>query len=265
MATKESSISLQGNQHVYKDKLIKELLIRNRNTLLNNDFKNAICYDGIVDEKTYSRQNHRLAFLLKETNGNTPDGKSPESYDDWDYVGWIKDKQSTGEEALYPTFRNISMWASEFYDIFNNGETDKSKYLTDGVLQITDTLKESLRKIAVINLKKTYGGGTTDWKDLDAYLTQEVCDVLREEIFTADPTVVICGGQQVFDFVSRIHRSEKHPTLTVTAPSGKIIEYIPADDYIYVNFYHPACRKSRENMFDYAEDVFKAIKKLLKQ
>ena len=39
-----------------------------------------ITIDGIVDEKAYSNQKFRLAFLLKETNGNTPDGKVPDHY-----------------------------------------------------------------------------------------------------------------------------------------------------------------------------------------
>ena len=256
------SESLCGNQHIYKDRLIKGLLEKNREILLNGNTNNALCYDGIVDEKVYSNQKFRLGFLLKEPNGNTSDGKAPDHYEDWDYVGWIRDNQSTGTEAIYPTFRNIAMWTSAFYDIFECGETNKSKYLSNGTLQLTDELRKSLRRIAVINLKKTFGGGSTDWNDLDAYLNQDVCDILREEICTAEPTVVLCGGQQVFDFVCRIHRSEKCPPLTVTTANGNTVEYIPAYNYIYVNFYHPACRKSREKMFDYAAEVFNAIKKI---
>lgn len=255
---------LYGTQHVYKDKQIKDLLIQTRNILLNGDTNNAICYDGIVDEKTYSNQNFRLTFLLKETNGNTFEGETPDHYDDWDYAGWIRDKQSTGEEAIYSTFRNIAMWASEFYDIFEGGVTDKSTYLDNGVLRINDNLLKSLRKIAVINLKKTFGGGSTDWNDLDKYLNQDICDVLREELCIADPTVVLCGGRQVFDLVCRIHRAEKCPSFTAITPGGNKVEYIPAYNYIYVNFYHPACRKSREKMFDYAADVFETIKAIKK-
>lgn len=263
MKTVEMRAHLCGNQHIYKDRLIKDLLERNRDTLLNGDTDNAICYDGIVDEKAYSNQKFRLMFLLKETNGNTSDGKLPDHYNDWNYVGWIRDNQSVGTEAIYPTFRNIAMWTSEFYNVFERGETDKSKYLVNGTLQITDELRKSLRRIAVINLKKTFGGGSTDWNDLDAYLNQDICDILREEISTAEPTVVLCGGKQVFDFVYRIHRLEKCPPLTVTTATGNTVEYIPAYDYIYVNFYHPACRKSREKMFDYAADAFETLQNIL--
>ena len=254
---------LCGTQHVNKDKLIRQLLLNNRDILLNGDTNNALCYDGIIDEKTYSNQKFRLAFLLKETNGNNPSGDVPDHYDDWDYVGWIRNLQSTGKEAIYLTFRNIAMWASEFYDVFEHGKTDKSEYLADGTLQVSDKLRNVLRRIAVINLKKTFGGGTTKWSDLDRYLNQDVCDILREELCIAAPTVVLCGGQQVFDFVSGIHRSKKIPPLTLTTAKGNVVEYIPAYDYIYVKFYHPACRKTREKMFDYASDVFEAIKRLM--
>lgn len=255
--------NLCGTQHVSKSAIIKSLLEANRDILLNGQLGNAICYDGIVDEKIYNRQRYRLAFLLKETNGNSSDGTAPDHYDDWDYVGWIQDKQSTGAEPLYPTFRNIAMWTSVFYDIFEHGSTDKAKYLDNGVLKVTDSLKSALRRIAVINLKKTFGGGATDWRDLNAYLTQDICDIIREELLVAEPTIVLCGGQQVFDFVGRLHRSEGTPPLTFTTSNGIAVEYIPAYDYLYVNFYHPACRKSREAMFDYAADVFTGLKLIM--
>lgn len=254
--------NLCGTQHRFKSAIIKSLLENERDILLNGQLGNAICFDGIVDEQTYDQQRYRLAFLLKETNGNTSDGTAPDHYDDWDYAGWIRDKQSTGAEPLYPTFRNIAMWAAVFYDIFEHGSTDKENYLHNGVLKVTDSLKSTLRRIAVINLKKTFGGGTTDWRDLNAYLTQDVCDVIREEIFTAEPTIVLCGGRQVFDFVGRLHRSEGIAPLTVTTSSGITVEYIPTADFLYVNFFHPACRKSREAMFDYAAEVFAALKNL---
>ena len=263
MKTIEFPTELCGNQHIYRQKGIEKWLLQNRDILLNGDINNATCYDGIVDERVYSNQKDRLAFLLKETNGNTSKGEKPECYKEWDYVGWIRDKQSMGDEALYQTFRNIAMWTAEFYDTFERGETDKAKYLDAGALQINAELREVLRKIAVINLKKTFGGGTTDWNDLDSYLNQEVCDVLREEINMAEPTVVLCGGQQVFDFVCRIHRLENCRPLTIETPGGRLVEYIPAWDMVYVNFCHPACRKSREAMFDFAADVFAALKKLL--
>lgn len=253
---------LCGTQHIYKDKLIRKLLENNRDILLNGDYNNAISYDGIVDEGEYSHQNFRLVFLLKEPNGNKSDGSIPGYYEDWDYVNWIKEYQSTGVENIYPALRNIAMWTSEFYDIFEHGKTDKALYLTNGTLQITDDLRNSLRKIAVINLKKTFGGGSTKWKDLNAYLNQDICDILREEICIAEPTWVLCGGQQVFDFVYRIHRAEISPPLTLSTANGYTVEYIPAYNYIYVNFRHPACRISREKAFDYAADVFEALRHL---
>lgn len=258
-----AGIELCGTQHVYASQLIKHKLAENRQALLGKDKHNGLCYDGIVDEKAYSAQEYKLAFLLKETNGNKPDGAAPDAYEDWDYVAWIRERQSTGSEPLYPTFRNIAMWSSEFFDIFEKGKTNKSDYLQNGVLQINDSLRESLKRIAVINLKKTFGGGTTSWKALDQYLTSDICDIVREEIHIAEPTVILCGGQQVFDFVFKLYHTDAGECPTFITPKEKVIPYIPVGNMKYVNFYHPACRKSREGMYEYASDVFEGLKQII--
>ena len=256
-------MNLIGNQHIYRDKLIRNLLENNKELLLNNNLNNAVCYDGIIDESVYSNHKYRLAFLLKETNGNTTDGCIPQKYDDWDYVGWIKNSQSTGKEKIYPTLRNIAMWTSEFYDMLKYCSIDKETYLKDGVLQMTDDLYGSLRRIAIINLKKTFGGGTSNWYDIDKYLTEEVCNILYEEICIVEPTVILCGGREVFDFVLKIHRADKELIDFTYTKYGRKLLYMKVGGMLYVNFFHPACRKSREYLFDFAQDIFDTVCKML--
>lgn len=254
-----------GNQHVYIDRLIRKLLEDNREVLLSNDTNNAIAYDGIVDEKTYSNQRYKLAFLLKEVNGNTSNGQCPDHYDDWDYVGWIRENQSSGKEKIYPSFRNIAMWTSEFYDVLNVNFAEKDKYLKNGTLLIDDNLCNSLRKIAVINLKKTFGGGVSDWNEINDYLDDKVCNILLEEICAADPSVILCGGREVFDFVLKIHHADKEAINTIVTKGGKKISYINAWNMIYIDFYHPSCRKAREYLFDYAQDIFDTVTKMIQK
>ena len=151
---KTIDIGLCGTQHVNKNEIIREKLDSVRKDLLNGN-NNALCYDGIVSEKDYKKSDFKLAFLLKETNGNDSDGKSPEKYEDWDYIGWIRDI-AEGKEKLYPTFRNIVMWSAEFFDIMGKGQLDKSQYIKDGTLVVNDELVKVLKKIALLNLKKTF-------------------------------------------------------------------------------------------------------------
>ena len=252
-------IGLQGTQHIRRDQLIREMLEQKKNVMLNGEPNNAICYDGIVDDRQYSRSRFPVAFLLKETNGNTSDGKKPNHYKDWDYVEWIRESQSKADKPLYPTFRNISMWTSVYFDLLERGEVSKEKYLKDGVLQITDSLRQALRRIAVINLKKTFGGGSTKWEDMEGYLNQEVRDVLREQLYIAAPSVVLCGGDAVFDWARQIFDGFEVAVQTATTTDGRMVHYFTIRETVFVRFYHPACRKSREAMFDYAEDILKTV------
>lgn len=252
-------IGLQGTQHIRRDQLIRELLEQNKNVILNGELNNAICFDGIVDDRQYSRSKYPVAFLLKETNGNTSDGKKPDHYTDWDYVEWIRESQSKAEEPLYPTFRNISMWTSIYFDLLEKGEASKEKYLTNGVLQVTDSLRKALRRIAVINLKKTFGGGSTKWEDMEEYLNQDVRGVLREQLYIAAPSVVLCGGDAVFDWARQLFDGFEVTVQTAATEGGRMVQYFTMRETVFVRFYHPACRKSREAMFDYAEDVLKTV------
>lgn len=254
-------IGLCGTQHITKGMRVRDLLHDNYNILLNGDENNAICYDGIVDDKFYRINKIKIAFLLKETNGNTENGDTPDKYEDWDYMKWIREQQATGKEVLYPTLRNIAMWTSEFYDIFENGKTDKLEYLKDGTLVVTDELCRNLLKIAVVNLKKTWGKGGSDWNTLNEYISNEkISNVLKEEIKLISPDVVICGSDQVFDFAQNIYKTEIQKVKT---SKQNELDYMKIDNSIFVKFYHPGCRKSREEVFDFAEDVFVALKSIM--
>lgn len=250
-------IGLCGTQRITTNRRISFVIDDYRKEILCGDENNGICYDGIVDEKSWRNTKYRLAFLLKETNGNDNKGKSPEKKEDWDYMEWVR-RISTGEENIYPTFRNIAMWTAEFYDIFENGNTDKAKYIENGSIKITSELLGSLRKTAIVNLKKSWGTGISDWNVLDKHLENEnICKLLRDEICMIHADVVICGSEQVYDFAASIWKGEKKE---ITTKGGNTLCYFKSDDTVFVKFYHPACRKKRESMFDYAKDAFETLK-----
>lgn len=226
-----------------------------RKDILSGDENNAICFDGIVDEKSWWETKRKLAFLLKETN-YTEDGKKRE---DWEYCKWIYDI-SVGKES-YPTFRNISMWTSMFYDIFEKGEADKEKYIENGALKITYELWRSLQKTAVVNLKKSWGGSSCNWNILNEHLKNEnIRSLLRKEIELNEADVILCGGTEVFDFAVSIWYGEKK---SIPTSAGNKLCYFKSGKTVFVKFYHPACRKKREEMFDYAKDIFEALRSVL--
>lgn len=238
-----------------KNREIREEINKYRKDILSGDENNAICFDGIIDEKSWWETKIKLAFLLKETN-YTEDRKKRE---DWEYLKWIYDISE--RKTSYPTFRNISMWTSLFYDFFEKGEADKEKYIENGALKITDELWRNLKKTAVVNLKKSWGSSTSNWNILNEHLqNKNIRSMLRKEIELTEADVVLCGSTEVFDFAVSIWGGEKK---SISTSAGNTLCYFKSEETIFVKFYHPACRKKREEMFDYAKDIFATLKSLL--
>ena len=77
------------------------------------------------------------------------------------------------------------------------------------------------------------------------------------EITLISPDVVICGSNAVFGFALEIFGGKENETDT---DNGNKLKYFTFENTTFVSFYHPACRKRREAVFDYAEDIFKTLK-----
>ena len=252
-----------------KTEALRSLLEKNRDALVRADsstlsVQNGICYDGIVDETVfYSDENTpRVIFLLKETNGNDANGKAPDHLKDWDYRYWLEHQQANGEKSeqndsnqFYRTFHSLCLWLDVFRACINGHVMPFSEYRDSGQLS-PDRLRKNLHRTAILNLKKTWGGGSTSWNSLKSYLESDAAkNVIREQIELIQPNIVICGGRQVFDFARVIFAAEEKHILS----GEKDVLYFKANDVIFLSFYHPACRKSKEFLYDYSADVFQTL------
>ena len=242
-----------------KNAEIKKLLEENKEELLNADkvmSDNGICYDGIVAEEEYE-DSEKVIFLLKETNGCDSNGSVATELNDWDYRSWLEYQQHGnaevpcfGQKSFYRTFYNIGMWLQIFATDF--AASDFEVFVQNGGLEESE-LRKALGKTAIVNLKKTWGGSSTVWKDLKRYLENEkVKAVLRQEIKIISPKIVLCGGKQVFDFAKEIFTAEKEFVLHI---SSKDLHCFLSNSAAFIEFYHPSCRKSREYLFDFAKEV----------
>lgn len=253
---------------------IKELLISNREALLQADAstrekQNGICFDGIIDEAVFYDQPKKVIFLLKETNGNDASGKAQESYHDWDYRGWLQHQQANDEpgdeennRAFYKTFYNVCMWLDIFYDTLAGKDVSYEEYMASGRFN-TDILRKNLSKTAIVNLKKTWGGASTDRAALNSYLQSEaVREVLRKEIEHIKPDIVLCGGLdgQVFRFAKNIF-GEKAQKFSIDG--GHETEYFRMGNSIFLSFHHPSSRKKREDLYNNSAEIFRELHTLL--
>ena len=250
----------QGDSSIMRNEKIKELLEHHRSELISADetsvlVTNGICYDGIVNEELFE-QSEKIVFLLKETNGNDKKGNAQSSYDDWNYRAWLEYQQhknleepSYGDRKLYKTFYNLAMWV----DLFNSKtRVDFQEYVTEDGLS-EENLRYQLGKAAVINLKKTWGGATTAWKSLNNYLKNScIKEVLKNELAYVEPKIVVCGSTEVYEFAKKIFESDAEKTIVTSKKTVRVFSY---QNMKFVEFYHPACRKSREFLYDFCREV----------
>lgn len=251
-----------------KNEEIRKLLTENREILLNGEPTNGICFDGIVDEDCFDRQPVKLTVLLKETNGNDSEGNHQDVLPDWDYRSWLKEQQSEGipmpgetKDPFYSsTFRKLCLWLTEFFDIATTGDCDFDQYfLDDGGVDIPK-VRTSLKKVALINLKKSWGTEKTDAGKLYNYATNPaISPILKRQLEIISPDVVVCGSSDVFETVRNIFEIKNKDCVTkpsVTIPN-KLMRYMVVGKTIFVDFFHPAWYgKTDLELAEYAKEVF---------
>ena len=90
--------------------MFKTYLETQRAIITEDNPNNGICFDGAVEPSQYFGNKCRLAFLLKETNGNKSNGERNEILSDWDYMEWVRE-QASNRVLLYNPFGRHSFSA----------------------------------------------------------------------------------------------------------------------------------------------------------
>jgi len=108
--------------------------------------------DGVINTVEYSSSNPKLLFLLKEPNSNESN---------WTLIDFIK------RGAQSSTWDNITRW------IFGIRNLKKDIPWNDLSEVSSDQRKQLLNAVAVMNLKKTPGGGVTSEKELERFTSED--------------------------------------------------------------------------------------------
>jgi len=150
--------------------------------------------DGIVHYPTYSRTYPKLLFLLKEPNDSpkVDAAGNPQDRDEWNLAAWLGQGALTDPLRGYKSWEVIARWV---HDITASNQTplpwaDIEKQI--GQHSVAERVAQ-FRKIAVVNIKKSGGGGNTNMEQLlpEIAVTREL---ITSQIRLCDPTVVVCGG-----------------------------------------------------------------------
>lgn len=187
---------------------------------------------GVVDEETYANIYPKIVFILREPHS--------------DEIGWslqkgLKRNVEKGlkgislEKNYMYTWRQAGVWAySIVYGFDSYSVLKKDIYVAKG-----------LRAIGMTNLKKTGGKASSNLNEISYYATKEK-ELWQKELEIMNPDLVICGS--TYQDVQRNLGLDK---LLLFKIDGKTYFYsvgtIGLKQYIILDFWHPALRKSREN------------------
>lgn len=204
-----------------------------------------IAFDGVVDEDTYLNSDIKTLFLLKEVN-------DPEMNNDW--ISFMDDiKLQVNKESMYKTWPNVCLWI----EALHNPNVEYTYCVDENGNFATKKLQRNLLEVAVVNIKKTAGGGSSNYDEiLDA--ANRYGNVIREEIENCiSPQLVICGG--TFDYAKIMFNVKDSEVCTF--PSGA--EYFTKNGILYLQFVHPMWFSvNRKILFAYAKDVFADVLEL---
>jgi len=126
-----------------------------------------ICRDGIFDESEWRKVKKKILFVMKEVN-------------DW-AGGDLKDLFIDGPK--YQMWHTVSRWAAGI--LHNFPEYEK--------IDTLDIMKEVIKKIASINLKKTSGGSYSNMSVINAYAYTDK-ELLLEQIKEIQPDIIVACG-----------------------------------------------------------------------
>ena len=192
--------------------------------------------DGIVNEKPeeWYSQECRPLFLLKESYGGEKD---------WDLTSYVR-SVADGEKKNR-TWRNIAMWT---YGILHtHADSDTLPNLpeyhreTDASSQnaTTTTFDEHLlRKIAVVNIKKSNGDPSSSDDDLKLYAKYDAQE-LWDEIDLIDPTVIISANtHEIQDTIA----AQNTPPIKIDRNYQDWTSHLTINkhDVILIEYWHPA-------------------------
>lgn len=179
--------------------------------------------DGIVDFYSYNKASLKITFILKETNEKEDDRG-------YDLTEFLRDGAVGG-----CIWNNVSRFSAGiiFKEDFDMVE-DLNKYYR----------KKYLAPISVINLKKTPGRATSIDSEIDKF-AKEDREYIKKQVEICKPDLIICGGTGD-TFIKNILNLDTNSWTYVS----DYLSYLTYNDTIIVETFHPACRKSKKDLFE---------------
>lgn len=178
---KSTDYSTKARELFNKWKNIQGITTLSENqTLQINHKDNVFIRDGVVCPEIWFSQDIRPLFLLKEAYGGEGD---------WDLA---KDHLLMARR-IDKIWERVSDWTK---GLFATTRAEIPPFIKDNP-ETAEYNNEYLKKIAVVNIKKSGGKTSSDIDEIDAYAKFDK-ERLLEQIELCDPTIIICGYTSYF-------------------------------------------------------------------
>jgi hypothetical protein len=175
--------------------------------------------DGIIDPQLWKGAPVKIVFLLKEANESKTQG--PEG----DLAEWVRNGMRQRPKGKM--WWNLSRWAYCILGLARGDDLDFPDH--DGKPEVESVLGEALCSTAVVNIKKSDGGSSSNDEDLIHYITKD-WRYLERQLQIISPDIVVCGStwHLVSAHLGQVERLRTHLYKTTR--------------FYMVDFWHPSNR-----------------------
>lgn len=213
----------------------------------NKNGQSKFIYDGIVDISEYGIDCPKICFILKECYFEDKDIEDYEKHKtdkkfSYNWTEFIRHDELGYSYNLVENICNKTPWYMWW----------KVKHITKVILQglgynIPD--EKVLRKIAVIDIKKSCGEKASAYKDILNYSIEDN-ELLLRELDIVEPDIIVCAG--TLEYCSGLIKIKKEIG-EYKSKTGLYKIYADDKNRLVIHTYHPAapnlCYEKFENEF----------------
>lgn len=192
--------------------------------------------DGVVDIDRYLSSSPKILWILKEPWENLKDG---EAGGDWSVTKYLAEGEICNRGSWPPI-------AYVAYSVFHN----YPKWKDIGYVTADPMVRDSLRKIAYINVKKFPGKPTSYAPDIKFHYRRNR-NILKKQIDTINPDIIIGGYTLDLFFADLDLKYDAFKT------EGSV-SHCTKGRRLYIDAYHPSQWTVKKDV--YVDDIVMVIK-----
>ncbi len=189
---------------------------------------------GVVSEEAYEASCPKLVCVLKEPN-------DPDQHPGWRIDTFLEKqvKKGSSGQSIYRMWQVVGIWSYAIHNGF-------PRYGDINTVQIS---AQGLNCIGMTNLKKSGGGGTSNYHDILEYAKKTV-PLWKSELEIMGPDIILCCGtfRIVTDLIGLQRRQTK---------AGLLYSVWKRDDgdSLLLQIYHPASRFRKDMLYAFLKEA----------